>query len=330
LNAVWRGAYLGKGIRAALADADGSILIGASGPHPTQIARRPAAPGLPASLLLTSADPFADRASSAGRRRLFLTGFAVLALVLMSGSYFILRAMARERAVARLQSEFVSAVSHEFRTPLTSLRQLSEMLVNDRIAGETSRHESYEVLLQASRRLQRLVESLLDFGRMESATFRYTFAPMDPSGLVESIVAEFRPQAPAECEIVLTHSAALPSIRVDREAIGVAVWNLLDNAVKYSPGRPVVWVQTGAGDDGVSIAVRDEGLGIPRDEQERVFDRFVRGAAAQRSTIKGTGIGLSMARHIVRAHGGDIRLTSTPGKGSTFTIVLPAREPEVA
>jgi signal transduction histidine kinase len=329
LEWIWKQAYLEKSVHAALVDADGSLLMGSLDKNARQVARRAAAPGLAATLLFTPADVVADHANSNIRRRLLLAGFAVLALVLVSGSYFILRSMARERAVARLQSEFVSAVSHELRTPLTSLRQVSELLVNGRIAREPERRQSYEILFHASRRLQRLVESLLDFGRMEASAFRYRFDQVDLRELVDGVVEDFRGQSAREHVIVLSHAEELPAIRADRDAIAVLLWNLLDNAVKYSPGRPAVWVETKREGQTVYIAVRDRGFGIERGEQDRVFEKFVRGAAAQKSNIQGTGIGLSIARHIVRAHGGDIRLESVPGEGSTFTIAWPA-EPRIA
>jgi signal transduction histidine kinase len=324
LESIWKRAFLEKSIHAALVDADGSILLGSLDKNARQVAHRAAAPGLAATLLFTPSDLVADDASANIRRRLLLAGFAVLALVLISGSYFILRSMARERAVARLQSEFVSTVSHELRTPLTSLRQVSELLVNGRIAREPELRQSYEILFQASRRLQRLVESLLDFGRMDAAAFRYRFDPVDLRELVNGVVGDFCGQSAREHVIVLTHASALPAIRADRDAIAVLLWNLLDNAVKYSPGRADVWVETKWEGQVVCIAVRDEGFGIEPGEQDRVFEKFMRGAASQKSNIQGTGIGLSIARHIVRAHGGDIRLVSVPGEGSTFTIALPA------
>lgn len=147
---------------------------------------------------MTSADPGADLALSAARRRLLLSGFAVLALVLLAGSYFILRSIDRERAVARLQSEFVSAVSHEFRTPLTSMRQLSEMLSKGRVPTEELRQQSFDILARESERLQRLVESLLDFGRLEARAFRYHFEETDPSALVSNLVVEFQEKAAAQ------------------------------------------------------------------------------------------------------------------------------------
>ena len=325
LNAVWKRARVEDGIRAALANLDGGVVFGSFDRSAQRVMRIPSVAGLPATLLLTPIAPYSDPAQAAVRRRALLAGFAVLALILVAGSYFILRSMARERAVARLQSEFVSAVSHEFRTPLTSLRQWSEMLAHDRIPTEEQRRQSYDIIFHATERLQRLVESLLDFGRMEAAAFRYRFDEMDLRDLVGRVVEEFRTQAAGqEHEIDLTQAEDLPTIHADREAIGLALWNLLDNAVKYSPDCHTVWVETKREDSGASVAVRDNGLGIDSGEQGQVFDKFFRGSAARASNIRGTGIGLSITRHIVRAHGGDIRVQSEPGKGSTFTMFVPA------
>jgi signal transduction histidine kinase len=112
-------------------------------------------------------------------------------------------------------------------------------------------------------------------------------------------------------------------VRADGEALGLAVWNLLDNAVKYSSDCHTVWIETKREGAGAAITVRDGGPGIPPGEQDRIFEKFVRGSAAASSLVKGTGIGLSLARHIVRAHGGEIRLASQPGQGSAFTIFIP-------
>jgi signal transduction histidine kinase len=327
LDALWRQPGPETGIRTALTDLDGAVLLGSLDKSARRAVRAPDATGLPATLLVTPADVAAGLPDAGIHRRFLLTGFALLALVLLAGSGFILHSMARERAVARLQSEFVSAVSHEFRTPLTSLRQLSEMLLHDRVPTDAVRRQSYEVMYHATERLHRLVESLLDFGRMESAAFQYRFDSTDLRALVDRTVEDFRAQAAAGREIVVRHAADLPAISVDRDALTVALWNLLDNAVKYSPESPTVWVETRREDDTVGIAVRDAGMGIDAADQPRIFDRFVRGSAARRANIKGTGIGLSMARHIVQAHHGCIKVASEPGRGSTFTIVLSTLEP---
>ena len=324
LGPKWTEALQGRRVQGALIDADGQVMIGAFNQSGPQAIRTAPATRLPGTLHATSTDPGAGEAGFAGRRRLLLSGFAVLALVLLAGSYFIMRSIDRERAVARLQSEFVSAVSHEFRTPLTSLRQLSEMLSKGRVPTEELRQESYDILSRESGRLQRLVESLLDFGRMEARAFRYHYEHLDPAALVGDLVAEFQEKTAAlGYRVELELAGEYPFIHADREALGLALRNLLDNAVKYSPDCRTVWVEMARERGRLAIRVRDQGMGIPASEQEEIFKRFVRGTGSMAANIQGTGIGLAMARHIIEAHDGEIRLESNPGRGSTFTILLP-------
>jgi signal transduction histidine kinase len=327
LQRIWKEAVAEPGTQTALTDSSGTAVMGSLSTGPRAV-RSPAVFAMPAALVLTSTVSDASQAAVLLRRRFLIAAFAMLLAAVGTGSYFTLRSMARESAAARLQSEFVASVSHELRTPLTSLRQLSEMLMQDRIPTDAERRQSYAVLFQASQRLHRLVESLLDLGRMEAAEFRYQFAPVDPRALAARVVEEFRVQAAPGRDLVLTQPDHLPSIQADSEALAVALWNLLDNAVKYSPESEAVRIETAEVDAKVSIAVRDGGCGIEQADHERIFDRFVRGASAIRSNIKGTGIGLSMARHIVRANGGEILLNSEPGLGSTFTILIPTETPE--
>jgi signal transduction histidine kinase len=324
LNKTWTDAVRSRHVQGALIDAEGQVMIGSFSQSGTRAVRTAPIARLPGTLYVTSTDPGAGEPGFAGRRRLLLSGFALLTLVLLSGSYFIMRSINRERTVARLQSEFVSAVSHEFRTPLTSLRQLSEMLSKGRIPTEDLRQKSYDVLSNESERLQRLVESLLDFGRIEARAFRYHYEDLDPVKLVADVTAEFQEKAAAQgYRIELTLGRDYPLIRADREALSLALRNLLDNAVKYSPDCRTVWVQMAREQGRLAIRVRDRGIGIPASEQKNIFKKFVRGSGSKTAHIQGTGIGLAMARHIVEAHDGEIRLESETGKGSTFTILLP-------
>jgi signal transduction histidine kinase len=325
LSLMWDGAIEGQQVQAALIDANGQVLIGSLHDNARQAVRAAASTGLPWTLQVTSSDAAADVAGLAGRRRLLSSVFAVLALVVLAGSYFILRSISREIAVAGLQSEFVAAVSHEFRTPLTSLRQLSEMLSKGRVPTEQLRQQSYDILAHESERLQRLVESLLEFGRIEGRAARYHFEDLDPAALVSGVVAEFREKVTTQgYSVELAQDGNDTRIRADRDALGLALWNLLDNAVKYSPDCRTVWVETARDRDGVAIRVRDHGMGIPATEQKAIFKKFVRSAVSRASGIKGTGIGLTIARDIVEAHHGEIRIESEPGHGSTFTIELRA------
>ena len=280
--------------------------------------------GLPWALTFQNGGPIADEGLIA-RRRLLIAGFCLLVLLSAAASAAILRAVAREMAVARLQSDFVAAVSHEFRTPLTTLRQFTERLRALPGLSEQARLQCYDAQARATDRLTRLVESVLDFGRMEAGARPYTLGPHDCSDLVERVTNEFReaPQASGR-QISLTRNGAMP-VDADAEAFSRAVWNLLDNAAKYSPDGSGIHVELSTRRGEAFIAVRDRGFGIAAADRSRLFRRFQRGDEARRLGIKGTGIGLAMVDHIVRAHHGRIVVESEPGAGSIFTIVLPLK-----
>jgi signal transduction histidine kinase len=298
-----------------------------AGDEPAPGARRvllnPIQTRLPWGLQVAAVGPDPEAGEFVLRRRLVLAGAGVIAVLLIAGSYFITRAVSRGLAVARLQSDFVSAVSHEFRTPLTTLRHMTELLHRGTVA-EDRRPRYYQVLARETERLHRLVEGLLDFGRMEAGRKPYHFLPLDASALVRDLVSEFRQEITGhKHRIELSEDALDVIIRADREALGRALWNLLDNAVKYSPGSDAVWVETGREEGRLAIRVRDSGAGIPPGEQFEIFRKFVRGQSARETGAKGTGLGLAIVDHIVRAHGGEIRLQSEPNHGSTFTLLLP-------
>jgi len=304
----------------------GQVLAGTAPNRAASIVlRSPASQtGLPWDLVLASSSSSAA-AALAGRRRLLSIGLAAILLLLAGGSYFLWRVVQRELAVARLQTDFVAAVSHEFRTPLTSLRHLTELLEEDDGMSRDRRRKFYEALGRNTDRLHRLVESLLDFARMEGGRKPYDLQPLDPRELAARVVTEFRHQAASQgfaIDLEIEPAAAV-QVRADAAALSNAVWNLLDNAVKYSPERRSVHVAVRRDPAGVAIAVRDEGLGIPRHEQQEIFRRFVRGRTAASLGIKGTGLGLAMVSHIVEAHGGTVAVESEEGAGSTFRIVLP-------
>jgi len=255
---------------------------------------------------------------------LWLAGVALMLFLVLAGAYAMHRGVSRELHVAQLQSDFVSAVSHEFRSPLTSLRGIAELLVNNRLTDESRRRQSYVFLERETGRLQHLVEDLLDFGRMESGRKQYRIEPHDVFGLVRAAVAEFREDdLPSGFAVEMNLGDESATIEADEEALRRAIRNLLENAVKYSPECRTVWVDGRVNHREVAISVRDRGMGIEPREQREIFQKFVRGAAAKKAGIKGTGIGLSMVRQIVEACGGEIRLESEEGAGSTFTILLP-------
>ncbi|HYV63827.1 MAG TPA: HAMP domain-containing sensor histidine kinase [Bryobacteraceae bacterium] len=310
----------------ALTDAEGLPVLGvANAPLALQSVRPASATQLPWTVHAIGTDKGLTPPDLSGRTRLLLAGIAMMTLLLLAVAYFINRTVLRELTVARLQSDFVAAVSHEFRTPLTTVRQLSEMLVRGRVSSDERRQQFYETLLRESDRLHKLVEGLLDFARFETGGSAYRFEMIEAGELVRGIVAEFEQRVtPQGFHIEMAASEGEMHVRADREALGRAIWNLLDNAVKYSPDCRTIWVDLRSEAGRVSIAVRDRGLGIPAREQREIFEKFRRGADPKALHIKGTGIGLAMVRTIVQAHGGEILLTSEPGQGSRFTMVFRA------
>ena len=277
--------------------------------------------GLPWTIVAIDADPERARAESRTRRTTFLAGLALVAALILASGYFTFRGIRREIATARLHSEFVSAVSHEFRTPLTSIRQLSHMLRSGRVASDERRGQYYEVLVRESERLHRLVERLLRIGRADAGKFQVE--PLDARDLARAVVDDFVAQ-PGAHAVDVQATAAACLLRADRDMLSLALWNLLDNAVKYSPGGGQVRVDVTRHDGRVAMAVQDQGVGIAPDDQRRIFETFVRGSADRVAETSGSGLGLALVDRVVRGHGGSVTLASEPGRGSTFTMWLPA------
>jgi len=265
-----------------------------------------------------------EKARDEGQGRLLRWGLVLVVLLVITGSGAVLRAIHRELAVARLQSDFVAAVSHEFRSPLTTLHHLTDLLHDDRVRSEERRKRYYQVLASEIARRHRLVEDLLDFGRMEAGKRRYRLEELDAVALVDAAVADFRQEAESiGFQVDLRTDVSRALVAADAEALRRALWNLLDNAMKYSPERRAVWVTITQEPGRLAVHVRDEGMGISPADQRRIFRKFERGSAARAASIRGTGLGLAMVQGIMRAHGGGVLLDSKPPCGSTFTLWLP-------
>lgn len=279
--------------------------------------------GLPAMFQVSPADMASIDAAWRSRRSVLAGAFALMALVIGAASYVVFRSVNRELRVARLQSDFVATVSHEFRTPLTAMRHLTEMLEEGRALPDQA-VAYYHALGNETRRLHSMVEGLLDFGRLESGRRVYQLEDTDAVELVRGVVGAFaEPTLSTAHQLEVQAPSALVPIRADRETLTLALRNLLDNAVKYSPPRSTVTTSVEQRGSRVRICVEDHGAGIPAHEQRVVFGKFVRGSSAQQMNVKGTGIGLTMAARIVQAHHGRLELDSDTGRGSRFTIVLP-------
>jgi signal transduction histidine kinase len=320
---------LREGFDVALAiDSGDAVFTSTHSETPTTMAavRNAESPALRWQVRIWPRDTVAFGADLRRRQTAYLVMLVLVTTLLAVGTYMTVRVVRRELEVAQLKADFVSTVSHEFRSPLTGIRQLAELLARGRVANEARRNEYYERITRESERLTRLVDNLLDFARMEERRKDYKFEELDCSAWLRGVIADAAPRCASQGVTIRADIPnGLPTVHADREALTSAVHNLLDNAVKYSPGADSVWLHAQRTPTGVTIGVRDEGVGISDDDRPRVFDKFFRGRSAITREVKGAGLGLSLVRHIVTAHRGTVNCESRLGAGSTFSIHLPAR-----
>jgi signal transduction histidine kinase/tetratricopeptide (TPR) repeat protein len=260
------------------------------------------------------------------RRGLYFYMFLLIAGILVFGLILTVRTVSRELELARMKSDFVSTISHEFKSPLTSIRQLAEMLQSGRVPSEERRQEYYDVLLEQSERLTLLTDNVLNLARIEEGRKEYQFERVDIAALLREIVTTVQDRVRHEgffIEVKL--GEPLPPVMADKAAITQAVTNLMDNAIKYSDKEKKVKVSSFAEGQNLVIAVKDFGVGIKKEEIDKVFERFYRGGDELTRTVKGSGLGLTLVKEIIEAHRGHVRVESEPGQGSTFSIRLPLR-----
>ena len=277
------------------------------------------------AVLLVTALPEVWVTGEIGRLFIAATSDGTAFAILLCGRHLANASWEREFIATRLRSDFVSNVSHEFRTPLTSLCRLTEQLAEGKIVDEAGRATCYGMLVAKSHELRELIEGLLDFGSRAAKADESKFENIDPAELVTLVAREFERNALSRGRrIEVQVSGNAPLVVGDRIALRTVLWNLLDNAVKYSPEGDTVWADVGPESGCAAIRIRDQGLGIPDAEQPYIFEKFVRGGVAKRNAIRGIGLGLALVQLIVTAHRGEIRVESKVGKGSTFTVLLPA------
>jgi len=249
-----------------------------------------------------------------------------LSLLLAGGIFWTYRNVSKEMALARLKSDFVSNVSHELRTPLSLIRLYAETLEMGRVAAE-KHHEYYQIIRKESERLSGLINNILDFSRIEAGRKEYDFRETDLRELVHNTLDSYRYQIEQNGFTFEERIDPVPALRVDREAVARSLLNLVNNALKYSQDRKFIGVHLYRENGSVNLEVLDHGIGIPPQEQQKIFEKFYRVGDPLVHKTKGSGLGLSLVRHIVEAHGGQVLVDSAPGEGSKFTISLPIAAP---
>ena len=280
---------------------------------------------LPDWTLAVYQSPGASPRQAVRRQVMLITGaLGVLVAVIVAGIVMTWRLMRRETEMARLKSDFVANVSHDLKTPLSVIRMFGETLEMGRVTDEDRRREYYRVITREGERLSRLIDNVLDFSRIEGGRQTYDMAPTAVEPLIRGTLEAFAyPLAQQGFKVEVSVAADLPEVTLDADAVGQALANLIDNAIKYSGDDRAVTIDARLADGWLVIAVSDRGVGIAREEQDKIFEKFYRVGRSDTQGRRGSGVGLALVRHIAEAHGGTVTVDSAPGEGSRFSLRLP-------
>jgi len=283
------------------------------------------------------------RAQAETERLLGVLLIPVSTVIIAVGLGVVWLSMRAERRASQLKSDFIANVSHELKTPLSLIRMFAELLATGKHKGEGAGREYAGIITRESDRLAHLIDNVLDFARLERGKASYNFAEGRMQEVVERAleVCRFRLEK-EKIRLRVEMADDLPLVRMDEDAMTLVLLNLVDNAAKYGGSDTddvggEVWVKLARVPGGVALSVRDRGSGISPEDQKRIFERFYRADNARVRNVRGSGIGLSLVKHIAESHGGRVDVESAPGRGSTFTVfvpaaplVMPTPSPEVA
>lgn len=257
-------------------------------------------------------------------RTFWVTAAPVRSNGTIGGAVMVLHDITELRRLERARRDFVANVSHEFKTPLTAIRGFAETLIGGAMEDLDNRGRFLEIIRAHAIRLGRLTDDLLKLARIEAGKLVLELQPVSAGEFILPCIETARLNAaPRNISLEFSCPPDLPAVMGDLSSLQEIMQNLLDNAVRYSPEGGLITISASAPKDKLMVSVKDTGIGIPKAEQERIFERFYRVDAARSRESGGTGLGLSIAKHLVEAHGGRIEVDSEIGRGSTFIIILP-------
>ncbi len=247
-----------------------------------------------------------------------------LNFLLIIALFFLYRSIKKEIHLAQLKSEFVSNVSHELRTPLALISMFAETLELGRVKTEEKKNEYYSIISQEAHRLSKIVNLILNFSKMESGKRKYNLASANINEVVEKVISTYEFHLRNKgFSLELNLGNKIPEVSIDEEAISECIINLIDNGVKYSKDDKRIVISTEILDSKVCLNIKDFGIGINKDDQKKIFEKFYRVPSNLVHNTKGTGLGLSIVSQIMNAHNGNVVIKSTPDKGSVFTLCFP-------
>ncbi|MBS3820013.1 hypothetical protein KGY73_11010, partial [bacterium] len=260
------------------------------------------------------------------RKSFYFWTILTILILLTFGAFLVVRTVSHEMEVLRLKSDFVSSVSHEFKTPITAIKTLMERLRQGKVRSLDKRKKYYSIISKDVDKLGSLVRNILDYSKVDAQKKRYYFQKTDIGQQIKEEIADFKKDKLYEkLQIKIQIEPDIPFLYIDRDAFSLALSNLLENAVKFSPDQKAISVAAKKIGDTIQVDVTDKGLGIDSNEMDKIFDKFYQGKNTDQKSLGGTGLGLTLVKHVMEAHEGKVQVKSQRGEGSTFSLIFPIR-----
>ena len=254
----------------------------------------------------------------------YIWAVILLMAIINAGAIMVFRVVKKKMMLAQRKSDFVLNISHELKTPLTSINMFVEMLILRLYEDESDKEEYLHVIQKECNRLISLVDKVLDFAQIEKGKKEFHYKQENIGEVIHYTVNIFQAQlVENDCDITINSADNLPQLQIDKDAISEALLNLLSNAVKYSLEKKRIIINARIVNGHVAIEVIDNGIGIPEHHQKNIFEPFYRVNDSLLKDVEGTGLGLAYAKYIAEAHGGKVTVQSEVGHGSKFTLMLP-------